>query len=80
MAEERSAVSSVARGRNRLHSSSSGVAPSRGRPTGTLTAITDDEYRYVVSDLRKIAVVFAGIFAVLLLSWLVIVVGGIGNF
>ena len=80
VAEERSAAASLSRGRDRrrVSSAASSVTP-RGRAT-SLTAVTEDEYRYVISDLRRIALVFAGIFAVLLLAWLVIVVGGLGNF
>ena len=39
--------------------------------------MAEDEYRYVVRDLRRIAVVFAGIFGILLVSWLVIGVSGL---
>jgi len=49
----------------------------RARGAASLTSIADDEYRYVTSDLRKIVVVFVGIFGLLLLSWLLIVVTGI---
>jgi len=42
-----------------------------------LTATAEDEYRYVMADLRKIAAVFALCFALLLASWLLIVVSGI---
>jgi hypothetical protein len=74
VAEERSATSSVARGRDRRRATANSAPASRGRSAGTLTAVAEDEYRYVVRDLRRIAVVFAGIFSLLLVSWLLIVV------
>jgi hypothetical protein len=40
---------------------------------GSLAVVAEDEYRYVVRDLRRIAVVFAGIFGLLLASWILIV-------
>ena len=46
-------------------------------PRASLTAVAENEYRYVKRDLRRIAVVFTGIFGLLLLSWSVIVVMGV---
>jgi hypothetical protein len=74
VAEERSATSTVARGRDRRRPGESSGPASRTRATGSLTAVAEDEYRYVRRDLRRIAVVFTGIFSLLLASWLVIVV------
>jgi hypothetical protein len=73
VAEERSTTSSVSRGRDRRRAGAAGGS-SRTRANGSLTAVAEDEYRYVQRDLRRIAVVFTGIFSVLLASWLVIVV------
>ncbi len=72
VAEERVATTSAARGRDRRRADSAPTA--RPRPVGSLTVAADLEYSYVVRDLRKIAVVFVGIFAVLLASWFAIVV------
>ena len=75
--EERAATASLSRGRRRPGST---AAPAgRPRSVGTLAAVAEEEYRYVVGDLRRIAVVFAGIFGLLLASWFLIVVLGIGN-
>ncbi len=74
VAEEREATSSVTRGRDRRRAAGDASAASRSRTAGTLTAVADDEIIYVKRDLRRIAVVFTGIFSVLLLSWLLIVV------
>ena len=73
VAEERAAVSSLARGRDRRRAGSEAIPASRGRATGSLAVVAEDEYRYVVRDLRRIAVVFAGIFGLLLASWILIV-------
>jgi hypothetical protein len=73
VAEERAATAAVSRGRDRRR-----VAPdsatARSRAAGGLTAVAEEEYLYVKRDLRRIAVVFTGIFSVLLASWLLIVV------
>ena len=34
--------------------------------------VAADEYRYVMRDLRRIAIVFAGIFGLLLAAWLLV--------
>jgi hypothetical protein len=53
-----------------------GIEPSLEPPgaAGSLAVVAEDEYRYVKRDLRRIAVVFTGIFGLLLASWLLIVV------
>jgi hypothetical protein len=75
--EERAATNSLSRGRRRPGSTATPAG--RPRTVGTLAAVADEEYRYVVGDLRKIAVVFAGIFGLLIASWLIIVVLGVGG-
>jgi len=72
VAEERAATASVSRGRDRRRADTAPV--SRTRAAGGLTAVAEDEYLYVKRDLRRIAVVFTGIFSVLIASWLLIVV------
>jgi len=76
VAEERAAVSSLARGRGR-RSGADAMPASRSRAAGSLAVVAEEEYRYVVRDLRRIAVVFAGIFGLLLVSWFLIVVVGV---
>ena len=49
------------------------MAASRARAGGSLAVVAEEEYHYVVRDLRRIAVVFAVIFGLLLVSWLLIV-------
>ena len=73
VADERAATASVNRGRDSRRAETVGPA-ARGRSAGGLTAVAEDEYRYVMRDLRRIAVVFTGIFSALLVSWLLIVV------
>lgn len=77
VAEERAAVSSLARGRGRRRAGADAMQASRSRSAGSLAVVAEDEYRYVVRDLRRIAVVFAGIFGLLLASWFLIVVLGL---
>ena len=72
VAEERAATSSLARGRRRT--AADAMPASRSRSAGSLAVVADEEYRYVTRDLRRIAVVFAGIFGLLLASWFLIVV------
>jgi hypothetical protein len=74
VADEKSAVTSATRGRDRRRSGSDTAGASRSRTAGSLALAAEDEYRFVVHDLRRIAVVFAGIFSILLASWLLIVV------
>lgn len=74
--EERAAAASITRSRDRRRSGGA-VLPARGRTIGTLTAVAEEEYGYVIRDLRRIAVVFAAIFGLLLVSWLLIAVAGV---
>ena len=74
VAEEKTATASASRGRDRRRSGPDAAGASRGRTTGSLAVAAEEEYRFVVHDLRRIAVVFAGIFGLLLASWLLIVV------
>ena len=76
VAEERAAVSSLARGRGR-RSGADAMPASRSRSAGSLAVVAEEEYRYVVRDLRRIAIVLAGIFGLLLVSWFLIVVLGV---
>ena len=78
VAEEQTASASLARGRDRRRSGNGASTTGRPRAVGSLAAIADDEYVYVVRDLRKIVVIFAIIFSLLLASWLVLGVGGLG--
>lgn len=75
--EERTATTSVARGRDRRRTGAAAGSVARTRAGGSITAVAEEEYRYVARDLRRIAVVFAGIFAILIASWLILVVGGL---
>ncbi len=77
VAEERAATDSATRGRDRRRGGAATAPASRGRSTGGLTAVAEDEYLYVKRDLRRIAVVFTGIFSVLIASWLLIVVAAV---
>ncbi len=77
VAEERAAAAGASRGRDRRRSTAEPAMRSRSRTPGTLTAVSDEEYAYVKRDLRRIAVVFGGIFSLLLASWLVIVVAAV---
>ena len=79
VAEEQTASASLARGRDRRRSGSGASTTGRPRAVGSLAAIADDEYVYVVRDLRKIVVIFAIIFSLLLASWLVLGVAGLGG-
>jgi hypothetical protein len=45
-----------------------------------MTAVAADEYRYVVRDLRRIAVVLAALFAILLGVFLLHAAGLVGSF
>lgn len=78
VAEEQTASASLARGRDRRRSGNGASTTGRPRAVGSLAAIADDEYVYVVRDLRKIVVIFAIIFSLLLASWLVLGVAGLG--
>jgi len=72
VAEERAAVSSLGRGRDRRRAGADAMAASRGRPAGSLAVVAEEEYHYVVRDLRRIVIVFAGIFGLLIASWLLV--------
>ncbi len=77
VAEEQAATASLARGRDRRRAAPSPGSAPRTRTAGMLTATAEEEYRYVMADLRKIALVFVLCFALLAGSWLLIVVSGI---
>ena len=77
VAEDRLAAGSPARRSDRRRPANGPTASGRPRAIGTLAAIADDEYVYVMRDLRKIAVVFAAIFGLLLVSWLALTASGI---
>jgi len=76
--EERQASASLARGRDRRRSGALEV-PVRGRSraVSTLAVVAADEYTYVLRDLRRIAVVFIGIFAILFAAFVVFQIRGI---
>lgn len=78
--EERQAAAALARGRDRRRSGAAEVAP-RGRVRGvsTLAAVAADEYTYVQRDLRRIAIVFVGIFAILFGAFILTQVVGIAR-
>jgi hypothetical protein len=73
VAEERAAATSMTRGRDRRRSGSDAATGSRSRAVGSLAVAAEDEYRFVTHDLRRIAVVFTGIFGILIASWLLVV-------
>ncbi len=78
--EERTAAASLARGRERKRVTGADnvtVARGRTRASGTLAVVAADEYRYVARDLRRIVMMFALIFGLLVVSFLVLIVGGI---
>jgi len=78
--EERQASASLARGRDRRRSAAAEV-PARGRSRGvsTLAVVAADEYTYVQRDLRRIAIVFVGIFAILFAAFIVTQIVGIAR-
>jgi hypothetical protein len=73
VADEKSATASVSRGRDRRRAGSDAASGSRSRSVGSLAVAAEEEYQFVVHDLRRIAVVFAGIFGLLIASWLLVV-------
>jgi hypothetical protein len=78
--EEREASASLARGRDRRRSGAAEVpVRGRGRAISTLAGIAADEYTYVQRDLRRIAIVFIGIFAILFAAFIVSQIAGIGR-
>jgi len=78
--EERQASASLARGRERRRAGAV-EAPVRGRSrtVSTLAVVAADEYTYVQRDLRRIAIVFIGIFAILFAAFFVSQIVGIGR-
>ena len=78
--EERQASAALARNRDRRRSAALEV-PVRGRSraVSTLAVVAADEYTYVLRDLRRIAVVFVGIFALLFATFIVMQIAGIGR-
>lgn len=80
VAEERAATAGRDR-RGRRRGPDDDVAPrSRTALSGSLAAVAADEYRYVARDLRRIAIVFSAIFAILLGVFFLHVAGLVGNF
>lgn len=80
VAEERTASTSRDR-RGRRSGPEDVLAPrSRTALSGSLAAVAAEEYRYVTRDLRRIAIVFSAIFAILLGVFLLHVAGLVGNF
>jgi hypothetical protein len=77
VAEEQAATASLTRGRDRRRTAPSTGSPARTRSAALLTATAEEEYRYVMADLRKIGLVFALCFALLVASWLLIVASGV---
>ena len=78
--EERQASASLERIRDRRRSASADVpARGRGRAVSTLAIVAADEYTYVQRDLRRIAIVFIGIFAILFVAFILATVSGIAR-
>jgi hypothetical protein len=76
--EDRQAGASLARVRDRRRvSADEAPARGRGRAVSTLAMVAADEYTYVMRDLRRIAVVFIVIFAILFGSFILSQVTGI---
>ena len=70
--EERQAGASLARVRDRRRGTADDApARGRGRVVTSLAVVAADEYVYVMRDLRRIAVVFIGIFAILFASFFI---------
>jgi hypothetical protein len=80
VAEERQAATGRDR-RGRRRGPEDDTAPrSRTALSGSLAAVAAEEYRYVARDLRRIAIVFSALFAILLGVFLLYTAGIIGNF
>lgn len=79
VAEERQAAATVARNRDRRKAASEIDVPRTRARTGALAAIAAEEYIVVRHDLRRIAVTFALIFALLLASFVIIQTLGIAQ-
>jgi hypothetical protein len=80
VAEERLAGAALARGRDRRRGTAVEARESgRGRGVSTLAIVAADEYTYVQRDLRRIAIVFVGIFAILFATFVVVQIVGLGR-
>ena len=78
--EERQAGASLERVRDRRRSAATDMpSRGRGRAVSTLAIVAADEYTYVQRDLRRIAVVFVGIFAILFVAFILATVTGIAR-
>ena len=78
--EERQAGASLARSRDRRRGAEvDAPARGRGRAVSTLALVAADEYTYVRRDLRRIVIVFIGIFAILFVAFIVASVTGIAR-
>ncbi len=78
--EERQASASLDRVRDRRRSAAADVpARGRSRAVSTLAIVAADEYTYVQRDLRRIAIVFVGIFAILFVAFAVAQIAGVGR-
>jgi hypothetical protein len=78
--EERQASASLERVRDRRRSTAADLpARGRGRAVSTLAIVAADEYTYVQRDLRRIAIVFVGIFAILFAAFAIAQIAGIGR-
>lgn len=78
--EERQAAASLDRVRDRRRGAATDVpARGRGRAVSTLAIVAADEYTYVQRDLRRIAIVFVGIFAILFAAFAVAQIVGVGR-
>jgi hypothetical protein len=76
--EERQASASLARGRDRRRGAVADVpVRGRGRAVSTLAIVAADEYTYVLRDLRRIAIVFICIFAILFATFFVSQITGV---
>ncbi len=80
VAEERQANASLDRVRDRRRSvTAEPPVRGRGRAVSTLAIVAADEYTYVRRDLRRIAIVFVGIFALLFVAFAIVSIAGIGR-
>ncbi len=78
--EERQATASLERVRDRRRTAAADLpARGRGRAVSTLAIVAADEYLYVQRDLRRIAITFVGIFAILFIAFAVAQIAGIGR-
>jgi hypothetical protein len=80
VAEERQANASLDRVRDRRRTTAAEPPlRGRGRAVSTLAIVAADEYTYVQRDLRRIAIVFVGIFAILFAAFAIVSIAGIGR-